>query len=70
VRYADGTYDQVFYDVHGNAISTTDANGSTVTNAYDALNRLTGRTIAPGPHVSADTTGLRRPVRRMQVMTG
>ncbi len=44
------------HDVHDNAITNKDANGSVVQAQYDLLNRVTGRTITPGPGVSVATT--------------
>jgi len=44
------------FDVHGNAVTTTDANGTVVTHIYDLLNRVTQKTITPGPGVAATTT--------------
>jgi len=53
---ADGTQRTVAHDVHGNVVSTTDPNESTVTLGYDLLDRVTIRAIAPGPGVSAETS--------------
>ncbi len=44
------------YDVHDNRITNTDANGSVSTSAYDLLDRLISKAIAPGADVSSDTT--------------
>jgi len=54
--FADGTTDNLSHDVHDNVTTRTDANGSVVTTTYDLDDRLAGRTIAPGPGVSPDTT--------------
>jgi YD repeat-containing protein len=54
--YADATNRQFVYDVHHNVVQTTDAVGSVVNCTYDLLNRLTAKTITPGPGVSNDTT--------------
>ncbi len=43
--YTSGTVGYA-YDANGNATSTEDARGVTVTNTYDALNRLTARTAS------------------------
>jgi RHS repeat-associated protein len=61
------------FDVHDNAVTMTDANGSVLSNAYDRLNRLTARAITPGAGVagiplgatqeSYDYDGLSRVVR-------
>ncbi|MBI3449343.1 MAG: hypothetical protein HY049_10565 [Acidobacteria bacterium] len=45
------------YDVHGNLVRTTDANGSRVASSYDLVNRAISKTVDPGPPgVSPDTT--------------
>jgi len=44
------------YDVHGNQVKRTDANGSIVVSTYDLLNRVTAKNITVGPGVSNDTT--------------
>lgn len=44
------------YDVHGNRLSATDANGTVMAATYDDLNRVTGRAITAGSGVSNDTT--------------
>jgi RHS repeat-associated protein len=55
--YADlCTADSRTYDVHGNVVSSTDANGTTVTYTYDLLNRVTAKSITPGAGVAGDTT--------------
>ncbi|HKQ50400.1 MAG TPA: DUF6531 domain-containing protein [Phycisphaerae bacterium] len=54
--HADCTSDFTYFDVHDNAVSTTDANGSVVSNNYDLNNRLTTRSISPGTGVSGQTT--------------
>ncbi|MBP7746933.1 MAG: RHS repeat protein [Phycisphaerae bacterium] len=54
--YPDCTADSAIYDVYDNAVSTVDGNGSIVASTYDLLDRLTDRSITPGPGVSADTT--------------
>jgi YD repeat-containing protein len=56
IDYADCTTQQTRYDAHDNVLSTTDANGTSVTNTYNLRNRLAARTIAPGPGVSSATT--------------
>jgi len=55
-EYADCTSDQRTYDVHDNATQTTDANGSTVMNAYDDNDRVINKLIVIGPGVSPATT--------------
>jgi RHS repeat-associated protein len=54
--YADSTVAENVYDVHDNITQSTDANGSEVKYTYDLLNRVTAKTITPGPGVSSDTT--------------
>jgi len=55
--YADGTAEQVLaHDVHDNPLQTVDANGSQVTFSYDLLDRVTDKSVVPGPEVSSDTT--------------
>ncbi|MFA5794301.1 MAG: SDR family NAD(P)-dependent oxidoreductase [Candidatus Brocadiia bacterium] len=44
------------YDGNGNAQTMIDGNGSTVTQIFDELNRMTNRNISPGLGVSSDTT--------------
>jgi len=56
-NYADGcSADTRMYDVHGNVVSSMDANGTLTVSTYDLLQRLTGKSITPGPGVSSDTT--------------
>jgi len=43
------------YDVHDNAVTRRDANGTVVQSPFDRNDRLTGRTITPGAGVSNDT---------------
>lgn len=52
----DGTSDRLAYDGHDNMIMMRDANSNVVTFAYDLLNRVTNKSIMPGPGVSSDTT--------------
>jgi YD repeat-containing protein len=47
---------QYQYDVNGNLIRSTDANGHATNYEYDALNRLL-KTVAPSPGGSFDATG-------------
>jgi len=56
ITLADGTSHTVVFDVHGNVITNTDPNGTTVATTYDALNRATQKSITPGSGVSADST--------------
>lgn len=44
------------YDVHDYPRTTTDPNGTIVTDTPDLLNRCASRTVTPGPGVSDDTT--------------
>ncbi|MFQ5502336.1 MAG: DUF6531 domain-containing protein, partial [Phycisphaerae bacterium] len=55
-QYADCTQHASTFDVHSNRLSTTDPNGSIVTNTYDLLDRLSTKAIVPGPGVSNNTT--------------
>jgi RHS repeat-associated protein len=41
------------YDAVGNAVAALDANGSSVSSVFDAVGRVTGRTITPGPGAGA-----------------
>ncbi len=54
--YADTTVESSVYNVHGDLIRFTDANGSIVNSAFDLFDRPVRRKIAPGPGVSEDTT--------------
>jgi YD repeat-containing protein len=45
----DGTGNDYAYDALGRAVSKADGNGNVVANAYDALGRVTGRTVSAGP---------------------
>ena len=54
--FADQTRYLEVYDVHGNPISQTDANGSLSTNTFDLLDRLVLRDVVAGPGVNGDTT--------------
>jgi RHS repeat-associated protein len=53
---ADQTHSGESFDVHGNAVTVTDANGSVVTYSYDLDDRVTGKVVVPGSGVSAVTT--------------
>jgi len=53
---ADCTQPTTTYDVHGNRLTDTDANGTVVNYTYDDLNRLVHKTIAAGSGVATDTT--------------
>lgn len=53
---ADCTMPSAQYDVHDNRVSEVDANGTLITCAYDLLNRVTLKSIVPGPGVAGDTT--------------
>jgi RHS repeat-associated protein len=51
VEYADGTRSLTTYDAHDEPITVRDANDSLIRNTFDPLNRLTQRSIQPGPSV-------------------
>jgi RHS repeat-associated protein len=52
---ADGTEEVETYDVHGNVINSTLANGTIVTYIHDALDRVVDKQIVPGPGVMGTT---------------
>lgn len=55
--FADGcTANGRTYDVHGNLLTSVDARGTSIIYTYDLLNRLTQKSITPGPGVANDTT--------------
>ena len=54
--FADLTTHATTYDVHDNAVTVTDQNGTVVFNAFDLLDRHIGTTVALGAGVSSDTT--------------
>jgi RHS repeat-associated protein len=53
---ADGTSKTFVLDKFGNATTTTDANGSVITNTYDDLNRLISRSISLATGVGGATS--------------
>lgn len=55
-RFADGTKEITMYDVHDNAVTTTDPNGTVMTDSHDLLDRLVHRVVVPGAGVDAQTT--------------
>jgi RHS repeat-associated protein len=52
---ADGTSRSFELDVFGNPIVIDDANGSTITNTFDDLNRLRVRSVNPGTGIVGET---------------
>lgn len=52
---ADQTAHRFTYDVHGNRVSATDANGSLASATFDLLNRLTGVSVKRAPSVLGTT---------------
>lgn len=66
---ADGTQSTIVYDKDNNAIQATDANGTVVTNSFDALNRLVRTDVARANGVLGTTLqlyefdGLSRPTK-------
>ena len=56
VLLADGTSHAFTHDRLGRCVGHVDPSGSVVTNTYDALSRLTGKTVTPGAGVASTTT--------------
>lgn len=56
IEHPDGSRISYRYDSRGNCVGWTDANGSTVVNTFDAMDRLLRRDVEPGKGVAADTT--------------
>lgn len=53
--YADGTSLRFSYDRAGNPVEIRDANGNVIRHTFDALHRLIGRDVTPGPGVVGTT---------------
>ena len=56
VTEADGKQHSFVWNTRSDLGSSTDANGTVITNLYDALDRLTGRLVTPAPGIAASTT--------------
>lgn len=56
VGHPDGSRHTVTFDSRGNRTGWTDANGTTVVESYDEMDRLVRREVRPGPGVATDTT--------------
>ena len=54
--FADTTQHVRTYDAHDDVVLLSDANGTLITSAYDALGRLAAQTVVPGPGVANTTT--------------
>jgi YD repeat-containing protein len=56
ITEADGTSRSLVWSPHSNLLRQQDANGTVITNYYDALDRCIARDIVPGAGVAATTT--------------
>ena len=54
--YADSTVESSAYNIHGDRIRFTDANGTVVDSTFDLFDRLVSVKVTPGAGVSNDTT--------------